>query len=108
MPAAPSPMQHWTATVELPDAPALFLIEDETGSGKTEATLMLVHRLMKARHASGFYIALRTMATANEMFDRLGAAHRRLFAEDAEPSIVLAHGARSMHDGFRSAMIRVG
>ena len=108
MPATPSPMQHWTATVDLPDAPALFLIEDETGSGKTEAALMLVHRLMKARHASGFYIALPTMATANAMFDRLGAAHRRLFAEDAEPSIVLAHGARSMHDGFRAAMIRVG
>ena len=104
-PATPSPMQHWAATVELPDMPALFLIEDETGSGKTEAALMLTHRLMKARHASGFYVALPTMATANAMFDRLGAAHRRLFSDDAEPSIALAHGARAMHDGFRAVKL---
>lgn len=102
MPATPSPMQHWAATMELPDKPALFLIEDETGSGKTEAALMLTYRLMKARHAAGFYVALPTMATANAMFDRLGAAHRRLFSDDAEPSIALAHGARAMHDGFRA------
>ena len=108
MPATPNPMQHWTATVDLPGKPALFLIEDETGSGKTEAALMLVHRLMKARHASGFYVALPTMATANAMFDRLGGAHRRLFAEDAQPSIALVHGAKAMHDGFRAAMMRAG
>ncbi len=104
----PSPMQDWAREVELPDGPALFTIEDETGSGKTEAALMLAHRLMAAGRADGLYLALPTMATANAMFDRLGKAYRALFADDAAPSIALAHGARDMHEGFRSAVLRGG
>ena len=106
--AAPSPMQAWAGNAELADGPALFLIEDETGSGKTEAALMLAHRLMRAGRADGVYVALPTMATANAMFDRLAAAHRRLFDADAEPSIALAHGARGLHEGFRAAVVRGG
>ena len=49
----PSPMQEWARTAELPAGPALFMIEDETGSGKTEAALMLAHRLMAAHRAEG-------------------------------------------------------
>lgn len=106
--AAPSPMQEWAQTVQLPDGPALFLIEDETGSGKTEAALMLAHRLMATGRADGLYVALPTMATANAMFDRLAATHRHLFAVDANPSVALAHGARDLHAGFRSARLRGG
>ena len=104
--ATPSPMQDWARSVELPAGPALFMIEDETGSGKTEAALMLAHRLMAANRADGLYIALPTMATANAMFDRLGVAYRRLFTADSSPSIALAHGARDLHCGFRSAVLR--
>ncbi len=104
--ATPSPMQDWARSVELPAGPALFMIEDETGSGKTEAALMLAHRLMATNRADGLYIALPTMATANAMFDRLGVAYRRLFTADSSPSIALAHGARDLHCGFRSAVLR--
>ena len=107
-PITPSPMQRWAQTVELPAGPGLFLIEDETGSGKTEAALMLAHRLLESERAEGLYVALPTMATANAMFDRLAAAYRRLFRQDAFPSIALAHGARDMHAGFRAAMTRGG
>ena len=100
----PSPMQAWAQRVELPAGPALFMIEDETGSGKTEAALMLAHRLMASGRADGIYVALPTMATANAMFDRLAVAHRRLFAAHDLPSVALVHGAREMHRGFRSAM----
>ena len=106
--ARPSPMQDWANRVELPDGPALFMIEDETGSGKTEAALMLAHRLMVSGRADGLYVALPTMATANAMFDRLAAAHRKLFSAETLPSIALAHGARNMHDGFRSAVLAAG
>ena len=105
---SPTPMQDWTKSVELPDGPALLLIEDETGSGKTEAALMLAHRLMASGRADGLYVALPTMATANAMFDRLAAAYRQLFAAGAFPSIALAHGARDMHAGFRSAVLAAG
>ena len=49
-----------------------------------------------------------TMATANAMFDRLAAAHRRLFDAVAEPSIALVHGARGLHEGFRTAVVHGG
>ena len=100
---APSPMQEWARGVPLPEGPALFIVEDETGSGKTEAALMLAHRLMASGRADGLYMALPTMATANAMFDRLGRSVRHLFAPDANPSLALAHGARGLHPGFRAA-----
>lgn len=104
----PSPMQHWAETVDIPPAPAMFLIEDETGSGKTEAALMLAHRLMRASHARGVYVALPTMATANAMFDRLAESYRGFFASDAKPSLALAHRAKDLHQGFRDAVMRAG
>ena len=107
--AEPSPMQRWVREeIPLPDGPALFMIEDETGSGKTEAALMLAHRLIASGAADGLYVALPTMATANAMFDRLASAYRHLFADDPTPSIALSHGARDMHKGFRAAMSRGG
>ena len=102
--AKPTPMQEWARSVEIPQGPALFVIEDETGSGKTEAALMLAHRLMATRRADGFYVALPTMATANAMFDRLANVHAQLFAADQKPSVSLVHGARDMHQRFRPAM----
>lgn len=104
----PSPMQQWVQSVELPQGPTLFILEDETGSGKTESALMLAHRMMVDGHADGLYIALPTLATANAMFDRLAHSYRRLFAYDALPSIVLAHGARFMHEGFKECVLPAG
>ena len=52
--ATASPMQEWASKTDLPSGPALFLIEDETGSGKTEAATMLAHRLMQSGQAAGF------------------------------------------------------
>lgn len=104
----PTPMQRWVQELDLPECPAMFLIEDETGSGKTEAAVMLAHRLMGNGAADGVYVALPTMATANAMFDRLARTYRRLFGDRAEPSIALAHGARGMHEGFRDAVLRGG
>ncbi len=106
--AKASPMQDWARKTPLPSGPALYLIEDETGSGKTEAATMLVHRLMRSGLASGVYIALPTMATANAMFDRLAKTHRLLFAEGEVPSVALVHGARDLHEGFTAARLRGG
>ena len=103
--ATASPMQEWASKTDLPSGPALFLIEDETGSGKTEAATMLAHRLMQSGQAAGLYVALPTMATANAMFDRLAKVYRQLFAHDAEPSVALVHGAREMHETFRNARL---
>lgn len=102
--AAPTPMQTWAETVPLSDGPTLFMIEDVTGAGKTEAAQMLVHRLMAAGSASGAYWAMPTAATANAMFARQEMLIRGLFAKGARPRLTLAHGQASLSDAFQKLM----
>jgi CRISPR-associated endonuclease/helicase Cas3 len=99
----PTPMQAWAASV--PAEPGLYIVEDMTGAGKTEAALMLAHRLIAAGHAEGLYIALPTMATSDGMFDRMAAVYRRLFDPAGRPSLALAHGAREFHQGFQRSIL---
>ncbi len=101
----PSPVQAFAATAPLLDGPSLILIEDVTGSGKTEAALTLAHRQMNAGRASGIYIALPTEATSNAMYARLGASFRRLFTSESSPSLVLAHGRRALYENFRDSIV---
>ena len=99
--AKASPMQHWAMTTSLPDGPLLILLEDETGSGKTESALILASRLMARGDAGGIYTALPTMATANALFERLSRCYRTLFASADRPSLALVHGRSHLHDNFR-------
>ncbi len=105
---SPTPTQEWAATVPLPEGPMLAIIEDATGSGKTEAAQMLVHRLMASGRASGAYWAMPTQATANAMYDRQRDAISALFAPNAGrwPSLTLGHGQAKLHDGYRDTVIR--
>ena len=98
-----SPMQRTALDADLPDGLALAVIEDATGSGKTEAALMLAHRMMQAGKGEGLFFALPTMATANAMFARLGALSRMF---DGRPSLALAHSRARFHDGFRAVQGR--
>ncbi|WP_338029803.1 CRISPR-associated helicase Cas3' [Gluconacetobacter takamatsuzukensis] len=100
----PSPAQALAEGVALPDGPALIVIEDLTGSGKTEAALTMAHRLMAVGRGAGLFVALPTMATANAMYDRLATAYRRLFQPSAHPSLALAHGRASLDERFADAL----
>lgn len=107
--ATPSPLQHWAETVVLPDTgPSLVLIEDMTGAGKTEAAMILAHRMMRAGHGDGLFVALPTQATANAMYRRLSSLYRRLFAKEARPSLALAHGAARLDTQFATSLFAVG
>jgi CRISPR-associated endonuclease/helicase Cas3 len=96
----PSPVQRWAEEAALPDGPVLAVVEDLTGSGKTEAAVTLTHRLLASGRAHGVFLALPTMATANAMFDRMAVAYRRLFGDGADPSLVLAHGRAALDARF--------
>ncbi|WP_237703813.1 CRISPR-associated helicase Cas3' [Rhodospirillum rubrum] len=100
--ARPSPLQRFAAAEAPPREPTLYIIEDLTGSGKTEAALLLAHRLMAAGQAEGLYWALPSKATANALYARLAAVYRRLFQPDTDisPWIVLAHGDRDLNPLF--------
>ncbi len=100
----PTPLQQFAKDVELTPSPQLFILEDVTGAGKTEAALILAQRLMAQGQGNGLYIALPTMATANAMYDRLGAVYRKLYQADSMPSLVLAHGARDLSQTFRQSL----
>ena len=76
----PSPLQDWAATVALESGPQIHLLEDVTGAGKTEAAVMLAHRLIASGCAEGFFIGLPTMATANAMYGRIAEVYNKLFA----------------------------
>ncbi len=53
---------------------------------------------------SGFYFALPTMATANQLHARIKKVYRSFFA-GGRPSLVLSHGARDMVAGFRESIL---
>ncbi len=108
-----TPLQRFVAECAISGTPQLFILEDITGSGKTEAALFLARRMMTEGAGKGLFVALPTMATSNAMFDRLAErpsptefpAYRRLFEQSAEPSIVLAHSARHLSDTFMKSIV---
>ena len=104
---AASPLQAAVFGLHLGDGPQLFIVEDVTGAGKTEAALMLASRLLCAGRASGLYFALPTMATANAMYERMSVSYRGLFEAAASPSLALAHGRKALHDGFSSSILEI-
>ena len=104
--ATPTPLQSLADSVGLMNGPQLFVLEDVTGAGKTEAALLLAQRLMRAGLAHGVYFGLPTMATANAMYQRLGEKrYTRLFEPGQRPTLVLAHSAAKLSETFRESIM---
>jgi len=97
---APTPLQAFVNQYLPENSPHLFILEDITGSGKTEAALLLAGRLMAAGCGNGLFLALPTMATSNAMYTRLANVYRKLFMAETEPALVLAHSARHLSENF--------
>lgn len=100
----PTPLQVYAQNILLQQGPQLFILEDVTGAGKTEAAMVLVHRLMSEIGIRGVYVGLPTMATANAMYERLGKSYRNLYEHSSLPSLVLAHGATQLSDSFQESV----
>lgn len=104
----PTPLQSLCTEIPLPDSPQLFILEDITGSGKTEAAVTLVHRLMAKGLSQGVFVALPTMATANAMYARMAEIYRRLYAREQKPSLILSHSARHLSPLFEESSWQSG
>jgi len=100
-----TPLQRLAGELPLSNGPQLHILEDVTGAGKTEAALLLVHRLITQEMAQGVFIALPTMATANAMYGRMAKAYGKIFAEGEKPSLVLAHSARHLSEAFNQSVL---
>lgn len=101
----PTPLQQWAQDLTWQPGPQLFVLEDVTGAGKTEAAMTLVHRLLENGQAQGVYFGLPTMATSNAMYGRVANTYRRWYAGEQVPNLVLAHGARHLNPGFVQSVI---
>ncbi len=93
------PMQQAALEIELEEGPQLAVLEDATGTGKTEAALILAHRMMAAGKARGLFFALPTMATSNAMFERMIRITPELF--ESSPSVVLTHSRARLSEAVR-------
>ncbi len=100
-----TPLQQTCAEWPLAVEPQLFILEDVTGAGKTEAALMLAHRLISAGEAEGLYIGLPTMATANAMYERMAKVYQSFYQGEAKPSLILSHGARHLSKAFQQSLL---
>lgn len=92
------PMQAAVAEAALPDGPILALIEDATGSGKTEAALILAQRMLASGKGRGIFFGLPSMASSDAMFMRMRRQLREIF--EGQPSLALAHGQRKLNIDF--------
>ncbi len=71
-PYTPNAMQEETIRrADGADEPYLMIIEEEMGAGKTEAAVYAIDRALTTGLAHGFYIAMPTQATGNQMFTRV-------------------------------------
>lgn len=93
------PMQEAASMVALGHGPQLAVLEDATGTGKTEAALILAHRMMAAGKARGLFFALPTMATSDAMFERMRDSAPALF--ESPPSVVLTHSRAKLSQAMR-------
>ncbi|CAM6288592.1 CRISPR-associated helicase/endonuclease Cas3 [Citrobacter sedlakii] len=101
----PTPLQQKALELDIDKSDAqLFILEDVTGAGKTEAALILAHRLMAEGKANGIYFGLPTMATANAMYGRMEKTWLSLYQPGSRPSLVLAHSARALMEHFNQSV----
>ncbi len=92
-----------TAVVEAVDAmtrPGLLIVEAPTGEGKTEAAWYAAAS-WRWQGGQGTYVALPTMATSNQMFDRIV---KFLASEPGASNLMLLHGKALLNEQFNALM----
>ncbi|MEU8201683.1 CRISPR-associated helicase Cas3' [Streptosporangium sp. NPDC049046] len=80
------------------DEPGIVIVEDAMGGGKTEIAQYAVAEWTRRLGLSGFFFALPTQATSNQMLDRLQTFLGLHSASDA--LLHLVHGAAGLNDEF--------
>ena len=93
---APRPGQASVAEVAARfERPTLVLIEEMTGSGKTESSFLCLERAVALVGQRGAYGALPTRATSDQMFRRMRAFLRSAFLGQ-RVDLQLVHGSAAM------------
>ena len=86
--------------------PTIVIVEDATGSGKTEAALFLADHWSALLKHRGAYVAMPTMATSNGMFRRYDEVLHRRYSHS--PNLQLAHSQATFQDTDLVGLHQVG
>jgi len=87
--------------------PSLVLLEYPMGGGKTEGALYLANTLHASTGQQGLYVALPTMATSNQMFDRVSEYLSNRFP-GVRINLQLLHGRADLNPSFARLLNREG
>ncbi len=82
--------------------PSLVLIEAPMGEGKTEAAWYL-HHAWEQDNGQGCYVALPTMATSNQMYDRV-VGFLKAEGGEGEKNLMLLHGKAALNETFQNIL----
>lgn len=97
----PRPLQVATERlVGSKNRPGILVIEAPTGEGKTKGALQCVVSLIRQLGLAGFFVAMPTRATSNQMFDEVEELLRRL---DSTVTAKLLHGTAAEYLADRRA-----
>ena len=98
--SAPNDLQHEAEVIASNlDGPGIVIIEAPMGEGKTEAALCLADHWTECAGLRGFYFALPTQATSNQMFTRIRNFLETSYREDPV-QLQLLHGHASLSAEF--------
>lgn len=100
-PLQPRPLQR--KAIEIMDSvsrqPGLVIIEAPMGEGKTEAAIYLADNWVKCLEQKGYYFALPTMATSDQMFGRVKDYLTKRYPGD-RVNFMLLHGHAALSAEF--------
>jgi len=85
----------------LKDQPGLVIIEAPMGEGKTEAAMYLADNWTANLEQKGYYFALPTMATSDQMFGRVKSYLENRY-HDERINLMLLHGHASLSAEFQT------
>lgn len=88
------------------DAPGIAIIEAPTGEGKTEAAMTLADAWSQVTGGRGYYFALPTQATSDQMFSRVREFLRARYGDESI-TLQLLHGHAALSAEF-SDLLKTG
>lgn len=102
-PLQPRPLQQEAITLAntIGSQPGLIIIEAPMGEGKTEAAIYLADNWVKCLGQKGYYFALPTMATSDQMFGRVKDYLIRRYPDD-RVNFMLLHGHAALSAEFEA------
>lgn len=102
---SPNGIQQAVDKLVLHSDGGLYILEAETGSGKTEAALRLYTRLLAAGHVDGLYFANPLRFAATQLFERMVKFSASSFGQGQIPVTLAVPGYLRVND---SEGLRVG